>query len=69
MPNTKEFLTNRETAALCRVTTRCIYSWVKKGRFPPPIRISSGPNCRRLLWEAAAVRQFLRKHHGGNACA
>ncbi len=56
MSQTAEYLTLEETAGLCRVRPGTVSAWVRSGSFPQPIRIG-----RRLLFEAAEVRAYLKR--------
>jgi excisionase family DNA binding protein len=48
-------LTLREVAELCGVTRATLRSWVRAGRFPPPLKVG----IRKKLWSPADVERAL----------
>jgi predicted DNA-binding transcriptional regulator AlpA len=45
------YVTKRELAAKLGVTERCVDSWAKAGRLPPPIKLGNTPQAR-VRWDA-----------------
>jgi prophage regulatory protein len=49
------YLTNKEVAAMCGVSTVTIWRWAKAGKFPQPVKL--GENTTRF--SATAVSDWL----------
>ncbi|HJT78820.1 MAG TPA: helix-turn-helix domain-containing protein [Gemmataceae bacterium] len=54
-PASKELLTAREVAHRLSIGVRTLYSMVRRGEFPKPIR----PGKRLVRWKAADVQRYI----------
>lgn len=50
-------LTLNEVASALRVTRSCLYRWLAKGKFPPPIAVG-----RYKRWRREDVEQYLAQN-------
>jgi prophage regulatory protein len=55
----------REAAKRLGITKTCLYNWVRAGKLPPPIKLSS----RTSVWRASVLDAFVaqREAQGGAA--
>lgn len=47
-------LSRKEVANVMGVTTRTIYNWVERGKFPPPAMIFGRPR-----WKATDIEEYV----------
>ncbi|MBC3229973.1 helix-turn-helix transcriptional regulator [Serratia fonticola] len=43
----------------CSMSRATVYRQVKAGHFPEPIRVTGGPNARRIAWREDDIQQWL----------
>jgi predicted DNA-binding transcriptional regulator AlpA len=53
--STSDFCTIEDVAVALRVSTQTVARMVRRGEFPPPLRLSS----HVIRWPAAAVNEYL----------
>lgn len=52
-----QYLTRKEIEKRLHISTVTVYSWVKKGWLPEPVKING-----RVLWEKSKVRDYINSN-------